>query len=68
MSRISREYEASDRQRYFVPCPLCGHYQILEFERMRWQPSRPDTVQYQWAHCEGTFAEHHKTMMLARGE
>jgi phage terminase large subunit GpA-like protein len=25
LSRIEREYEASDQRRYFVPCPHCGH-------------------------------------------
>jgi phage terminase large subunit GpA-like protein len=27
ISRIEREYEASDQRRYFVPCPHCGHMQ-----------------------------------------
>jgi phage terminase large subunit GpA-like protein len=67
MSRISREYENSDRRRYFVPCPLCAAMQILEFGRLRWQPGRPETAVYQCAHCEGTFAEHHKTAMLEAG-
>jgi phage terminase large subunit GpA-like protein len=68
VSRISREYEASDRRRYFVPCPLCGHRQVLEFGRLRWQPGRPETVLYQCCACEGTFAEYHKTVMLDQGE
>jgi phage terminase large subunit GpA-like protein len=25
LSRIEREYEASDQRRFFVPCPHCGH-------------------------------------------
>ena len=29
ISRIEREYEASDQRRYFVPCPHCGHMQWL---------------------------------------
>jgi phage terminase large subunit GpA-like protein len=67
-SRISREYENSDQRKYFVPCPLCGAMQILEFGRLRWQPSRPETVLYQCLHCEQSFPEHHKTMMLEEGE
>ena len=46
MSRISREYEASDRRKYFVPCPLCGAMQALEFGRLRWQPGKPESVLY----------------------
>ena len=36
VSRIEREYEASDQRRYFVPCPHCRHMQWLQFERLRW--------------------------------
>jgi phage terminase large subunit GpA-like protein len=36
LSRIEREFEASDQRRYFVPCPLCGQMQWLQFERLRW--------------------------------
>jgi len=32
LSRIEREYEASDQRRYFVPCPHCGVMQWLQFE------------------------------------
>ena len=67
-SRISREYERSDQRKYFVPCPLCGESQVLEFGRLRWQPGKPATVMYQCKACEGTFGEHHKTDMLAAGE
>ena len=67
-SRISREYEKSDQRKYFVPCPLCDAMQVLEFSRLRWQPGRPETVVYQCSVCEGTFAEHHKTAILAGGE
>jgi phage terminase large subunit GpA-like protein len=68
MSRISREYDRSDQRHYFVPCPLCHAMQVLEFARLRWQPGKPATVQYQCRECEGTFGEHHKTGMLAAGE
>jgi phage terminase large subunit GpA-like protein len=68
MSRISREYERSDQRKYFVPCPLCDELQVLEFARLRWQPGKPATVQYQCQSCEETFGEHHKTDMLERGE
>lgn len=67
-SRISREYERSDQRKFFVPCPLCGEHQVLEFARLRWQPGKADTVHYQCKACEGAIAEHHKTDMLAAGE
>ncbi len=68
LSRIEREYEASDQRRYFVPCPHRCHRQWLKFERLRWDKGKPETARY---HCEGCklpIAEHHKTWMLENGE
>jgi phage terminase large subunit GpA-like protein len=44
LSRIEREYEASDQRRYFVPCPHCGEKQRLKFEWLRWQKGQPETA------------------------
>jgi len=68
VSRIEREFEASDQRRYFVPCPHCGHFQWLEFERLRWEKGQPGTAHYLCEDCDGTIHEHHKTRMLEQGE
>jgi phage terminase large subunit GpA-like protein len=68
LSRIEREYEASDQRRYFVPCPHCGERQYLTFERLRWEKGKPESAAYHCNGCEQPIAEHHKTMMLAEGE
>ena len=68
LSRIEREFEASDQRRYFVPCPHCGHMQWLQFERLRWAKGQPETAAYHCNGCEKPIAEHHKTQMLERGE
>jgi phage terminase large subunit GpA-like protein len=68
LSRIEREFEASDQQRYFVPCPHCGHQQWLQFERLRWAKGQPETAAYHCEACEKPIAEHHKTQMLECGE
>ena len=68
VSRIEREFEASDQRRYFVPCPHCGHRQWLKFERLRWEPGRPETAAYHCEGCEAAIGEHHKAAMLAAGE
>jgi phage terminase large subunit GpA-like protein len=46
VSRIEREFAASDQRRFFVPCPHCGHNQTLRFERLHWrrQSPRPRTM------------------------
>ncbi len=68
VSRIEREYEASDRRRYFVPCPHCGHMQWLRFERLRWEKGRPDSAHYLCEACDVRIEERHKTAMLSAGE
>ena len=68
MSRIERDYEASDQRRFFVPCPHCGAMQWLKFDRLRWEKGRPETAEYHCESCETPIAEHHKTAMLEAGE
>ncbi|NWH08058.1 MAG: phage terminase large subunit family protein [Alphaproteobacteria bacterium] len=68
LSRIEREFEASDQRRYFVPCPHCGAMQWLKFERLRWQKGKPETAEYLCESCDQPIAEYHKTAMLERGE
>ncbi|MCU0919158.1 MAG: phage terminase large subunit family protein [Burkholderiaceae bacterium] len=77
-SRIEAEYLASDRRRYFVPCPHCGEFQHLEWGAdkdygIKWLKSedgsaRPETAVYVCRHCGASIEEHHKTGMLEEGE
>jgi len=67
-SRIEAAYEESDKRRYWVPCPFCHHYQVLEFSRIRWENKDPETAAYFCVACEGRIENHHKTVMLERGE
>ncbi|OZA13356.1 MAG: phage tail protein, partial [Rhodobacterales bacterium 17-64-5] len=67
LSRIEREFEASDQRRYFVPCPHCGAMQWLQFDRLRWAKGQPETAAYHCEVCEQPIAEHHKTAMLEGG-
>jgi phage terminase large subunit GpA-like protein len=65
LSRIEREFELTDQQRYHVPCPHCGALQWLKFERLRWKSGRPETAAYLCEHCDEPIAERHKTWMMA---
>jgi phage terminase large subunit GpA-like protein len=67
LSRIEREFEASDQRYYHVPCPHCGHEQVLAFERLRWETGRPETAHTVCIACDGRIEEHHKTAMLEAG-
>jgi phage terminase large subunit GpA-like protein len=68
LSRIEREYEASDQRRYFVACPHCAASQWLKFERLRWEKGKPETAAYVCESCDTPTPEHHKTVMLEGGE
>lgn len=66
-SRITAAFKESDQRYYNVPCPHCGHFQVLKFDRLKWdtEPSKPYYV------CELNgcmIEEHHKTKMLAEGK
>lgn len=45
-SRIWREYQASTQGEWHVPCPECGHYQALEWERLDWPAGEPHKARY----------------------
>ena len=68
LSRIQREFDASDRRYYQVPCPECGHKQALRFTQLRWSEGQPRAAKYCCESCEYLIEEHHKTQMLAQGE
>lgn len=69
-SRIARDYEKSTQDRYYVPCPHCGHMQHLRWEQLKWPEGKPDQAAYlcEADDCGALIDEHHKTEMLARGE
>ncbi|HBP50065.1 phage terminase large subunit family protein [Pseudomonas sp.] len=68
-SRIADLFETSDQRYYYVPCPHCGHMQVLEWESLHYSVDY-SVVHYQCAgpDCDVLIEEHHKGQMLARGE
>ncbi len=67
-SRIELEYEASDRRRWWVPCPECHEYQVLEEKRLQWPKDKPEEAAYYCEHCGVAIPSHRKTWMNSRGE
>ena len=82
-SRIAQLYARSDRRRYLVPCPDCGHEQPLEFggpdkaHGLKWRLA-PETegladgqrvaaAWYVCIACGNEIREKHKPAMLAAG-
>lgn len=64
LSRINKEWLASDMRRYHVPCPHCGHKQHLVWDNLRWPKGQPEFAVYHCADCGAGIEEHHKTWML----
>lgn len=77
-SRIESEYAASDRRRYWVPCPHCDESQLLVWgsdseHGIKWLKTesgvaRADTAVYICAYCGAAIEERYKTQMLFEGE
>ena len=66
-SRIWAAYEETDRRRYFVPCPHCDDYQVIEWARIKWD----DDTSAPYLACATNgcvIEERHKPRMLAAGE
>jgi phage terminase large subunit GpA-like protein len=76
-SEIERRYLASDRRRYWVPCPHCGEPQLLVWGAdkeygLKWLKTpggqaRPETAVYICMKTGCVIQEHSKTGMLAHG-
>ena len=68
-SRIADLFETSDQRYYYVPCPTCGHMQVLEWECLLYSADF-QTVHYKCSSpdCDVLIEEHHKGEMLAQGE
>jgi phage terminase large subunit GpA-like protein len=73
-SPIEWEYETSDKRKFYVPCPHCGEYQVLQWKNeagdycIKWDG---DDVANAFYVCQvnGCAIEHEdKAEMLARGE
>lgn len=60
-SVVEEEYEASDQRHYYVPCPHCGHEQILRDENLT------DDGSFICEKEGHVIEEHHKTWMLENG-
>ncbi len=79
LSRIEKSYGESDQRKYFVPCPQCGEYQVLEWGGpdtpygMKWEKDEngnglPETAYYVCRHTGCLI--HHSDLpgMVKRGE
>jgi phage terminase large subunit GpA-like protein len=72
---INREYNQSDRRRYYVPCPHCGGYQVFVKDQIKVPETERDTERikqlrlawYECIHCKGRITDIMKQNMLLSG-
>ena len=73
ISRIEMAWKESDQRDFFVPCPKCGHYQVLVLgdgtgPGLVWPEDLPDDAMYRCAGCRELIPPHQKAWMVERGE
>jgi len=73
---IFREYEKSDKRRFYVPCPHCGKYQVLVFGQIKW-PKKEKSAEriknerlawYECCHCSKQIKDYQKNKILLQGK
>lgn len=70
LSAIEAEFADSNQQYYYVPCPYCGHKQVLKWEGIKFTHDEyklKGAVTYHCAGCNEQIHEFHKTQMLENG-
>lgn len=76
-SRIQASYEQSDQREYWLPCPHCGGYHLLDFfNGVVWEKEEvegktvhhPETAAHYCPHCGGMETDADLPGMLLRGE
>ncbi|EPC6045139.1 phage terminase large subunit family protein [Serratia marcescens] len=78
-SRIEKAYEESDQRRYYVPCPHCGEFQVLEWGGpetpygIKWDKDEngegiPESAYYVCRHNGCVIHHNEKSGMVKRGE
>jgi phage terminase large subunit GpA-like protein len=55
-SRIAAAYAETDRRRFFLACPACGHVQLLTWAQVKWRRGKagehlPETAAYLCERC-----------------
>lgn len=64
--RVTKNFTDGSQEHPYVPCPHCGHMQILEWENMLagLDPERPEEAHFTCVGCGAVIEEHHRPQML----
>jgi phage terminase large subunit GpA-like protein len=71
-SVIWREFEASDKRFFHVPCPDCGEAQVLKWPQVRWEKDEKgnhmaETANYVCEHCGAIWDEARRQEAIKQG-
>lgn len=67
-SRIELAYEGSDQRQFWVPCPRCGHSQVLRWAQVRWPDGKPNEAKYQCEECEERWTDAQRWGAIRKGQ
>ena len=67
-SRIEKEFELSDKRRWFCPCPKCGTYQTLRWEQVKWEKENEKVNWYECEQCHAKLTDDDRRQMVKAGE
>ena len=68
-SKIANRYNLSDQRKYYVPCPKCNHFQVLQWSNLKFDQANPkETTYYECEHCSAKLTESDKFSMIKLGE
>lgn len=67
-SVIEPLFEGGTKERFYVPCPHCGHMDYIKWSNIKWENDDPSTAILMCEECGVLIEERYKTYMLEHGE
>lgn len=65
--RTETLFEETSQNRYHVPCPHCGGFQVLQWNNLKWTKGQTSTAHFVCIHCRTEIYEGDKREMLMAG-
>ena len=67
-SRIEQAFLEGDQRYYHVPCPHCGHFQVLRWRNVIFDPKNLTEAVYKCEKCEAIWHDYEKEQILKKGK
>lgn len=65
-SAIEDEFKTTNQFRFYVPCHICGHKQVLDFENIVY--TTPEDAYYECSKCRGAWSDRDRRRAVNKGE